>query len=182
MAAATAAIGVAKAEMFPRISLSGLLGLNAATFSNLGKSESGIYSLGVGLVWTPLDFGAIRSRIEPSEARAQNSLASYEQLIAAALEETEGAFSSYTRSARRAERLLTAASSAKEAALLARARFDYGVTDFLVVLDAEREVLTNRDQLVQAQSDTATALVSVYRALGGGWNAPGAVTAKAATP
>jgi outer membrane protein, multidrug efflux system len=61
-------------------------------------------------------------------------------------------------------------------------RFDAGVTDFLVVLDAEREVLTNRDQLVQAQSDTATALVSVYRALGGGWNAPGAVTAKAGTP
>ena len=182
LAAATATIGVAKAEMFPRISLSGLLGLNAATFSNLGKSESGIYSLGVGLAWTPFDFGAIRSRIAASEARAQNSLASYEQTIATALEETEGAFSGYTRSAQRAERLLTAATSAEEAALLARARFDAGVTDFLVVLDAEREVLTNRDQLVQAQSETATALVSVYRALGGGWNAPGAVTAKAAAP
>ena len=61
---------------------------------------------------------------------------------------------------------------AEEAAQLARARFDAGVTDFLVVLDAEREVLTNRDQLVQAQADTATSLVGVYRALGGGWTAP----------
>ena len=103
-----------------------------------------------------------------SEARAQNSLASYEQTIATALEETEGAFSGYTRSAQRAERLQMAASSAEEASQLARVRFDAGVTDFLVVLDAEREVLTNRDQLVQAQCDTATALVSVYRALGGG--------------
>ena len=182
LAAATANIGVAKADMFPRISLTGLLGLNAATFSNLGKSESGVYSLGVGLAWTAFDFGAIRSRINASEARAQNSLASYEQTIATALEETEGAFSGYTRSAQRAERLQQAATNAEEASQLARVRFDAGVTDFLVVLDAEREVLTNRDQLVQAQSDTATALVSVYRALGGGWNAPGAVTAKASTP
>jgi multidrug efflux system outer membrane protein len=182
LAAATATIGVAKSEMFPRISLSGLLGLNAATFSNLGKSESRIYSLGVGLAWTPFDFGAIRSRIAASEARAQNSLASYEQTVATALEETEGAFSGYTRNAQRAERLLIAATSAEEAAQLARLRFDAGVTDFLVVLDAEREVLTNRDQLVQAQTDTATALVSVYRALGGGWAAPVTVATATRSP
>jgi multidrug efflux system outer membrane protein len=182
LAAATATIGVAKSEMFPRISLSGLLGLNAATFSNLGKSESGIYSLGVGLAWTPFDFGAIRSRIGASEARAQGSLASYEQTVATALEETEGAFSGYTRNAQRAALLQTAANSAEEAAQLARVRFDAGVTDFLVVLDAEREVLTTRDQLVQAQADTATALVSVYRALGGGWDAPATATATAGVP
>jgi outer membrane protein, multidrug efflux system len=174
LAAATATIGVARTELFPRISLSGLLGLNAATFSNLGKSESVIYSLGAGLRWTPFDFGAIRSRVKASEARAQGSLASYEQTVATALEETEGAFSGYTRNAQRAERLLSAANSAQEAAQLARLRFDSGVTDFLIVLDAEREVLSNRDQLAQAQTDTATALVSVYRALGGGWAGPAA--------
>jgi outer membrane protein, multidrug efflux system len=69
-----------------------------------------------------------------------------------------------------AERLLSAATSAQEAAQLARLRFDSGVTDFLIVLDAEREVLTNRDQLAQAQTDTATALGG----RGGGWVAPGA--------
>ncbi len=182
LAASTASIGIAKADLFPRISLTGLLGLNSATFGNLGKSESGIYSLGVGLNWLPLDFGAIRSRIAASEARARGSLATYEQTIATALEETEGAFSGYTRSAQRSARLLTATSSAQEAAQLARARFDAGVTDFLVVLDAEREVLTTRDQLVQAQSDTASALVGVYRALGGGWSAAPEVTAKSGTP
>lgn len=177
LAAATANIGVAKSELFPRVSLSGLLGLNAATFSNLGKSESGVYSLGVGLTWTPFDLGQIRSRIAATEARAQASLASYEQTVATALEETEGAFSSYTRNAQRAERLDVAARSAEEASQLARQRYDAGVTDFLAVLDAEREVLSNRDQLVQAQVGTATALVSVYRALGGGWAAPATSTA-----
>lgn len=170
LAASTATIGIAKSELFPRISLSGLLGLNAGTFRNLGKSESGVYSLGVGLAWTPFDFGAIRSRIAASEARAQNSLATYEQTVAVALEETEGAFSGYTRSAQRAGLLQTAAINAEEAARLARIRFDAGVTDFLVVLDAEREVLVNQDLLVQSQADTATSLVSVYRAIGGGWN------------
>jgi outer membrane protein, multidrug efflux system len=182
LAAATATIGVATSELYPRVSLSGLLGLNAATFSALGNSGAALYSLGAGLAWTPFDFGAIRSRIAASQARALASLATYEQTVATALEETEGAFSNYTRSAQRAERLLAAATSAEEAAQLARIRFEAGVTDFLAVLDAEREVLTNRDQLVQSQTDTATALVSVYRALGGGWVAPVAVAAKADLP
>jgi multidrug efflux system outer membrane protein len=89
--------------------------------------------------------------------------------VAVALEETEGAFSSYTRSAERAEKLGAAARSADEAAGLARARYEAGVSDFLPVLDAEREALGYRDQWVQAQVGTATSLVAVYRALGGGW-------------
>ena len=98
-------------------------------------------------------------------------LAGYEQTVAIAIEETEGAFSGFTRNAQRAERLERAANSAEEAAQLARTRYEAGVTDFLVVLDAEREVLANQDQWVQAQTGTATSLVAVYRALGGGWSA-----------
>jgi multidrug efflux system outer membrane protein len=172
LAAATARIGVAKSEFYPRISLSGLLGLNAASLGNLANSESARYSLGIGLTWTPFDSGQIRARVAASEARTQASLASYEQAVAAALEETEGAFSSYTHSAERSARLAQAARSAEEATQLARLRYDAGVTDFGVVLDAEREALSSRDQQVQAQVGTATALVAVYRALGGGWAIP----------
>jgi outer membrane protein, multidrug efflux system len=171
LAAATANIGVARSELYPRLSLNGLLGLNAATLSNLGKSDSARYTLGAGLTWTPFDLGSIRSRIRASEARAQQSLANFEQTVATALEETEGAFSSYTRSAQRAEKLDLATRSAEQATALARVRYEAGVTDFLAVLDAERELLNNRDQLVQAQVGTATSLVAVYRALGGGWSA-----------
>jgi multidrug efflux system outer membrane protein len=182
LAAATANIGVAKAELYPRLSLSGLLGFNAARLGDLTESESARYAVGAGISWTPFDFGAIRSRIRASEARAQQSLASFEQTVAVALEETEGAFSGYTRTAQRTGRLEVAARNADEAAVLARARFEGGVTDFLPVLDAEREVLNLRDQLVQAQVGTATSLVNVYRALGGGWTPPPATDTAARAP
>ena len=175
LAAATALVGVARTDLFPRLSLSGLLGLNAATFSNLVKTDAAVYSLGVGLSWTPFDLGAIRARIGATEARALQSLVAYEQAVALALEETEGAFSSYTRNAQRAERQAVAVGHAQAAAQLARLRFSAGVSDFSVVLDAEREVLAFEDALMQTQTATATALVGVYRALGGGWQAPSAL-------
>jgi len=182
LAAATATIGVARSELFPRLSLSGLLGLNAATFSNLAKSESMLYSLGVGLTWTPFDLGAIRSRIGATEARAQQSLAAYEQAVAVALEETEGALSSYTRNAQGAQRQAAAAGHAQEAARLARLRYSAGAADLSVVLDAERQTLASEDVLMQAQTATATSLVSVYRALGGGWDAAATPTMASAKP
>ncbi len=170
LAATTALVGVARTELFPRLSLSGLLGLNAASFGDLGKGGSAVYSLGVGLVWTPFDLGAIRARIGAAQAREQESLASYEQAVALALEETEGAFSSYTRSAQRVQKQAVAAGHAREASRLARLRYGAGVADLSVVLDAEREALVSEDQLMQAQTATAAALVGVYRALGGGWS------------
>jgi multidrug efflux system outer membrane protein len=182
LAAATASIGVARADLFPRLSLSGLLGLNAASIGNLARSESLVYSAGVGVRWTPWDMGAIRARIGATEARALQSLASYEQAVLVALEETEGAFSSYSRNAQRVERQAIAAAAAREAARLARLRFDAGVSDFSVVLDAEREALNSDDLLMQARTATASALVVVYRALGGGWDAALSVRAVASTP
>lgn len=179
LAASTANIGIARAELYPRISLSGLLGLAAGRFGDLGESDAARYSVGAGLSWTLLDFGAIRARIAASEARALQSLAQYELTLATALEETEGALTQFTRNTQRAARLAQAARSAQEAADLARLRFDAGVTDFLTVLDADREVLTARDASEQARSDTATSLVAVYRTLGGGWTPPAAPTAAA---
>src|SRR5690606_26031603 len=111
---------------------------------------------------TPFDFGAIRSRIAASEARSQQALLQVEQTVALALEETEGSFSAFNRSAQRVARLEEAARHADEAAQLARARFEAGVTDFQAVLQAERELLSIREQLVQAQVGTGTALVAVY--------------------
>lgn len=171
LAAATASIGVATADLFPRISFQGLIGFATTRASDFGGRNSQEYQLGVGLNWPLLDFGRVRSRIAASEARAQQSLASYEQTVATALEETDGALSGFTRSAQQADRLAEAARSAEEAQKLARIRFDAGVVDFLVVLDAERQTLSARDALVQSQVGQATSLVAVYRALGGGWNA-----------
>ena len=86
-----------------------------------------------------------------------------------ALEETEGALTQFTRNAEQSERLVVAAREADDAARLAGLRFDAGYVDFLAVLDAQRQALVTRDTLVQARVGQATALVAVYRALGGGW-------------
>jgi multidrug efflux system outer membrane protein len=169
LAAASADIGVATADLFPRISLTGLIGLAGLRLGALGESNTQQYAFGAGLTWPVLDFGRVRSRIAASEARADGALASYEQSVALALEETEGALSQFTRSAQQGERLAAAARDAEDAARLSALRFDAGSIDFLVVLDAERQALATRDALVQARVGQATALVAVYRALGGGW-------------
>ena len=169
LAAATAEIGVTTGELYPSISVDGLLGFASTKLSNFGSSESARYSIGAGISWSLLDFGRIRSRIKATEARSLQALAIYEQTLATALEETEGAFAQFSRNAQRRESLARAERSAGEAARLARLRYEAGVTDFLAVLDADRELLSARDALAQADTANATSLVAVYRTLGGGW-------------
>ena len=169
LAAATANIGVVRADLFPRISLTGLLGFSSNRLADLLQGDSRTSSLGAGLTWNALDFGRLRARIDASEARTQQALAVYEQTVQTAIEETEGALSLNRRTVEQTDRLASAARNAEEAARLARIRFEGGATDFLSVLDAERGVLQARDALVQAQVGSVTSLVAVYRALGGGW-------------
>jgi multidrug efflux system outer membrane protein len=169
LAAATADIGASKADLFPSVSISGLLGLNALTPGGLNSGQAYYYNLGAAIAWNMLDFGRIRSRIRRNEARADAALATYEKTVLTALEETEGALISFDRNQRRAESLFKAAHASEQAAKLARVRFEAGVTDFLIVLDAERQLLADRDGLAQAQTDAGTSLIAVYKALGGGW-------------
>jgi multidrug efflux system outer membrane protein len=169
LAAATASIGVARADLYPRISLSGLLGFTNNRVADLFDTDGRSTNLGAALAWTPLDFGRVRARIGASEARAQQALATWEQTVANAIEETESALSGYTRTVQQTAKLESAARNAEEAARLARVRYEAGAIDLLAVLDAERTVLSARDALVQAQAGTVASLVGVYRALGGGW-------------
>jgi outer membrane protein, multidrug efflux system len=169
LASSYAEIGVAIADRFPRISLSGLLGLNSNRGASLFASRNDAYSLGVSMSWAAFDFGRVSARVEGAQARSQRSLLIYEQTVLSALEETENALSGYTRSAQQAAELFIAASSARQAADIARKRYAAGSTDQLTMLDAERQLLAARDQLAQAEVGTATALVDIYRAFGGGW-------------
>jgi len=169
LAASTSNIGVATADLFPRISLNGLIGLASNHLVDLTDGGSQQHSLSASLTWPLLDFGRVRSRIAASEAQSLQALAGYEQAVLTALEETEASLSLFSRSAEQTEKLASAARNAEEAAALARLRFNAGSFDLLVVLDAERQSLAARDALVQSQVVQATALVSVYRALGGGW-------------
>ncbi len=172
LAAATAAIGVARADLYPRISLVGLLGFTSTRAADLFDAAGRNTNLGASLSWSALDFGRVRNRIGASEARAQQALVQWEQTVQLALEETEGALSAYTRSVQQSARLENAARESAEAARLARVRYEAGAADLLTVLDAERTALAARDALVQSQQGSLAALVAVYRALGGGWALP----------
>ena len=169
VAAAAARIGIARSELFPRLTLGGSLGLNAGRIADLGKSAAFVYNLGASLLWTLLDFGRNRAQIAAASARGEAAVINYEKAVLGALEETEGALAAYTRTQRQTESLFGAAQSAGKAAEIARARFGAGTSDFLAVLDAERELLAARDRLALAQTGGATALVAVYKSLAGGW-------------
>ncbi|MCW5658763.1 MAG: TolC family protein [Burkholderiaceae bacterium] len=166
-AAAAAQAGVARSALLPRITLGGTIGQNASQPGNLLDGSAYVYNLGAQLVWNMLDFGRVRAQIAAADARVEAVLAAWERTVLTALEETEAALATYTRTQQQAERLFEAARSAEAAARIARARFDAGVIDFLVVLDAERELLAARDRLALSQSNAATSLVGVYKALAG---------------
>jgi multidrug efflux system outer membrane protein len=167
--AAEARSGSARAAVYPSLTLSGTLGLNAGRIGDLGDSASFAYNLGASLLWSLIDNGQRRSQVAAADARRDAALAQFDQAVLAALEETEGALVTFTRSQQRTEHLFAAAQAAEAAATIARARFDAGTVDFLALLDAERELLQARDRLAQAQTAAATSLVAVYRSLAGGW-------------
>ncbi|MDO9104557.1 MAG: efflux transporter outer membrane subunit [Methylovulum sp.] len=169
LAAATERIGIATADLFPRVSFVGTLALEANTLSGLGASGSDAYSLGPRISWAALDLGRVYARIKAADAHAEASLAQYRQTVLNALEETENALVNYNRERARRALLVTAAQASEKADALAHLRFEEGVADFLTVLDTELRLLQDQELLAQSETATATALVAVYKALGGGW-------------
>ena len=111
----------------------------------------------------------MRARIKVADARTEAALAQYEQRVLLALEDTENALVTFTHEQARREALRASAQASAKAQNLARERYQSGVADFLTVLDAERTLLAAQDQLADSATRTATALVAVYKALGGGW-------------
>lgn len=169
LAASTARIGVAMGDLFPRVTFTGAIGYEASGFGGLGKSGSDTYSIGPAISWAAFDLGRVSARIKIARAQTDADLASYEASVLGALEETEGALITYGRAQARRDLLTEAAKASARAADLARQRFQGGLTDFVNVLDAERDALSVQDSLAQSHTQTATALVAVYKALGGGW-------------
>jgi outer membrane protein, multidrug efflux system len=172
LAAATARIGVSVADLFPRITFIGSASYNAGTWQNVGSADSQSYSLGPSITWAAFDLGRVRARIDSARAGADVALAGYEAAVLNALEDTENSLVSYGESQRREATLERAATQSTTAARLARQRFEGGLSDFLSVLQAERDALAAEDSLAQGRTQTATSLIAVYKALGGGWMAP----------
>jgi len=176
LAAATARIGVAKADLFPRLTLSGLIGFVAGDADELGESTSRAWSLSPVLSWAGFERGTY-ARVLVAEARAEAALAAYELTVLRALEETENAFAIYGTERQRLQSVLEQATASRRAAELARIQYREGALDFLRLLDAERTLLEAEDQVAAAEANLNASVVLIYKALGGGWEAAPAPTA-----
>jgi multidrug efflux system outer membrane protein len=170
LAAATARVGLARAELFPRLSLSGFIGFLAGDAAELGESASRASILTPVLSWAGFDVG-VRARIVAAEARSEGALAAYELAVLRAIEETENAFVNYAEQRRRLTAVVEQAAASRRAANLARIQYREGALDFLRLLDAERTVLEAEDAVAMAETDFNGSVVAIYRALGGGWEA-----------
>jgi outer membrane protein, multidrug efflux system len=169
LAASTARVGISVADLFPRVSFIGSWGFDAINSSDLGESSTEAYSFGPSIRWAAFDLGRVRQRIKQREAAADAALARYEQTVLRALEETDASLTGYTKALVKQTHLTASAQASLDAASLARVRFENGATDFLTVLDAERSALQAEDALAQSETQTATALLAMYKALGGGF-------------
>ena len=147
LAAETARVGVAIADLYPRFSLGGTIGLESDSTASLFDSASRIFSLGPRVQWTLFDGGRTRQRIEAQNARQEQALVQYERAILGALEDVENAVTAFAQERVRHRSLETAAEAASRAADVAEARYTAGEADFLTTLDAQRTRLSAQDEL-----------------------------------
>jgi multidrug efflux system outer membrane protein len=175
LAGATARVGVAIADLFPRVTFTGNAGYVASSSGSLGDSGSDAYTLAPGISWAIFDLGHVQARIGAARWRKEGAALRYEQAVLQALEETENSLVTHARARERLVHDQEAVRASNTAAGLARVRYENGASDFLAVLDAERIQLQSEDQLARSRTEAATSLIAVYKALGGGWEAaPGA--------
>jgi len=172
LAAATAGIGVATAELFPRFSLSAALGMESQDIADLLRRGSTAWTLAPSMRWPVFDAGRARARVGIADARGEQALARFEQTVLRAFEDVENAVSGLVRSRQRSAALARAVAAARRAAELARERHRSGLVDFLSVLDAERTAHSVEDELAASRGAELTSCVALYKALGGGWEAP----------
>jgi multidrug efflux pump len=166
-AAAAGREGVAAADLFPHISVTGFLGFIAGRGNLFGESDSHAWAVTPALSWSAFDIGSSRARLRGAEAGTREAEAIYEQTVLRALEETENALVNYSEQQQRLVKLNDQARESARASSIARSRYREGVADFLALLDAERTQLQAEDAVAQAESQVFTSVVAVYKSLGG---------------
>jgi NodT family efflux transporter outer membrane factor (OMF) lipoprotein len=167
--AATADIGVATAELYPKLTLSGSLGLQAIRFGNLADWGSKFYNFGPALS-IPVFNGVTYANIEVQEVRQKEAALNYRTTVLGALHDVENSVSSYGAEQVRQHSLQMAAQANDHSLSLARQRYQAGLSSFLDVLDAERRLYASQTDVVRSAVTIGTDLIQIYKALGGGWN------------
>ncbi len=174
LAAATALIGVATANLFPTVALIGAEGLQGGEITSASAAKtkpvySSIWSFGPGAYWPVLDFGRLDALINVQELAAHEALVNYKKTILVAVEEADDAIKQYRVQQQRLRELNVALEQARRAVTLASERYERGITDFLNLLDAQREEYAIEDEAAVAQEAVIIQYIALYKALGGGW-------------
>lgn len=169
LAAQTARIGVATADLYPTFSLLGSLGVESTDLGNLFGSGNHFFGVGPRVRWNVFDAGKIRSLIRAADALTEQALYQYEQTVLKALWEVDNAMSDYVEELNRLEALERSVAASKRSLDLAVQLYREGIRDFQSVLDAQRSLFDQENQLAQSRGNVAINLVQLYKALGGGW-------------
>lgn len=172
LAAETARIGVAEANRYPNLTLSGSLGLESLTLGGLTGGNALASSVAASLAGTLFDGGRLKQQVEAQTAVQAQALAAYRSTVLTALSDVENALTALANSRQREQALARAAKSAASAEQLAQQQYAAGLVDFETVLTSQRTLLTVQDSLKSSEADKATALIQLYKALGGGWSNP----------
>jgi multidrug efflux system outer membrane protein len=167
---ATARIGVAEADLFPRFTISGAFGFQSARFSGWFDSLNGFWSFGPGVSWQLFSTGRVLSNIELAKALTEESLLAYQQTVLTALQQVENALVIATKEEERHKALADAVAANRKALDLATQLYTQGQTDFLNVLQAQGALFATEDALVESTRTLSANLVALYQALGGGWS------------
>ncbi|MET0372182.1 MAG: TolC family protein, partial [Sphingobium sp.] len=167
LAAATARIGVAQAQLYPSLGISGSIGTSAASFKSLFDVVTG--SIFGNIAQVIFDGGRLASQVRSQRAATDAAFAAYKQTVLVALEDVENAMAALTAARTRSAEFATAYDASNNAAILARSQYQAGLIDFQTLSSTENTLLNARNSLVSAQSDQVLALAQLYNALGGGW-------------
>ncbi len=169
LAAQTARIGVAVADLYPRFTLNGVLSFQATEASNLFTTLSRTLSLGPSFQWNIFNSGSVRNNITVQNERQKQALLSYEQSVLTALEEVENALVAYARELDRNQSLRRAVAASRESVRLAETMYKDGLRDFSHVLNTQQGLFSQEDQLAESDAEITGNLIRLYKALGGGW-------------
>jgi outer membrane protein, multidrug efflux system len=172
LAAATAQIGAAMADLFPKFSLTGTAGLQSVSASDWFTRGSRFWSIGPTITWPVFDAGRIRANIEIRNAQQEQALTLYERSVLIAFQDVETALVNYANEQARYRSLTDAVTANRRAVTMANELYIRGLNDFLNVLDTQRSLYVTESELAQSQATMATNIVALYKALGGGWESP----------
>jgi outer membrane protein TolC len=177
LAAATATVGAATAELFPRFSLGALFGVQSQSLGDLISGSSRYWSAGPVVRWNLFDAGRTRALIDISEARRERAQLFYEKTVLTALAEAENALVALDRERTTRTHYQEAVDASQRAVLIARGQYKAGITTFLNVLQSENALYQSQDKLALSDQRLALQMIALYKALGGGWQHNFPVTA-----